>query len=116
MTRQGSCLDELQDDDFILDRLAGLSKVIPRSVMEQALIDSGRNHQRACKLCHRSMLWIVLAMGPAHPSADSPGLQARAADAARRKNTGAKQPVRRPTASRPRTGAARFRFDRETVG
>jgi Insertion element 4 transposase N-terminal/Transposase DDE domain len=63
MTRQGSCLDELQDDDFILDRLAGLSKVIPRSVMEQALIDSGRNQQRACKLCHRSMLWIVLAMG-----------------------------------------------------
>jgi Insertion element 4 transposase N-terminal/Transposase DDE domain len=63
MTRQGSCLDELQDDDFILDRLAGLSKVIPQSVMEQALIDSGRDHQRACKLCHRSMLWIVLAMG-----------------------------------------------------
>lgn len=63
MTRQGSCLEAIQDDDNILDRLAGLSKVIPQAVMEQALADSGRNEQRACKLCHRSMLWIVLAMG-----------------------------------------------------
>ena len=63
MTRQGSCWESLPDDDNILDRLAGLAKVIPQSVMEQALIDSGRNHQRACRLCHRSMLWVVLAMG-----------------------------------------------------
>ena len=63
MTRQGSCWEAFPDDDNILDRLAGLAKVIPESIMEQALIDSGRNHQRACRLCHRSMLWVVLAMG-----------------------------------------------------
>ncbi len=63
MTRQGSCLEAIQDDINILDRLAGLSKVIPQSVMEQALADSGRNQQRACPLGHRTMLWIVLAMG-----------------------------------------------------
>ena len=66
MTRQGSCLEAIQDTDpgdNILDRLAGLAKVIPQSVMEQALMDSGRNLQRACTLCHRNMLWVVLAMG-----------------------------------------------------
>jgi Insertion element 4 transposase N-terminal/Transposase DDE domain len=63
MTRQGSCWEAVPDDDNILDRLAGLTKVIPQSIMEQALIDSGRDQQRACRLCHRSMLWIVLAMG-----------------------------------------------------
>lgn len=63
MTRQGSCFEAFQDDDNILDRLAGLAKVIPQSIMDQALIDSGRDHQRACRLCHRSMLWVVLAMG-----------------------------------------------------
>ena len=63
MTRQGSCWETFPDDDNILDRLAGLAKVIPQSIMEQALIDSGRNQQRACRLCHRSMLWVVLAMG-----------------------------------------------------
>jgi len=63
MTRQGSCWEAFPDDDNILDRLAGLAKVIPQSIMEQALFDSGRNQQRACRLCHRSMLWVVLAMG-----------------------------------------------------
>jgi hypothetical protein len=31
--------------------------------MEQALSDSGRARQRACRLSHRVMLWVVLAMG-----------------------------------------------------
>lgn len=67
MTRQGSCPDSLQDDagnvGEYMDRLAGLVKIIPRSVMKQALEDSGRNNQRACELNHRTMLWVVLAMG-----------------------------------------------------
>jgi hypothetical protein len=63
MMRQGSCWEAFPDDDKILDRLAGLAKIIPQSIMEQALFDSGRDQQRACRLCHRSMLWIVLAMG-----------------------------------------------------
>lgn len=67
MTRQGSCLDSLQGDagnvGEYVDRLVGLAKIIPQSIMEQALKDSGRNKQRSCELCHRTMLWIVLAMG-----------------------------------------------------
>jgi hypothetical protein len=31
--------------------------------MEQALLETGRGEQRACRLSHRVMLWIVLAMG-----------------------------------------------------
>jgi hypothetical protein len=63
MTRQGCCWEPTQDGSAILDRLAGLSKVIPPSVMWQALSDSGRDKQRACRLSHEAMLWVVLAMG-----------------------------------------------------
>lgn len=63
MTRQGCCLKPTQDAGFMLDRLEGLSKVIPSEVMEQALIESERGKQRACKLSHQTMLWVVLAMG-----------------------------------------------------
>jgi hypothetical protein len=50
-------------DASILDRLAGLSKVIPPEVMEQALLQCGLDKQKTCRLSHRVMLWIVLAMG-----------------------------------------------------
>ena len=63
MTRQGCCVNPTPDVLTIVDRLAGLSKVIPPAVMEQALLDTGRTEQRACRLSHRVMLWIVLAMG-----------------------------------------------------
>ena len=63
MTRQGSCSDRAPEALTILDRLAGLSKVISPAVMEQALLDTGRAGQRACRLSHRVMLWVVLAMG-----------------------------------------------------
>src|SRR5271166_3818464 len=63
MMRQGSCLDPTPDALTVVDRLAGLSKVISPAVMEQALLDTGRAGQRACKLSHRVMLWVVLAMG-----------------------------------------------------
>jgi hypothetical protein len=63
MTRQGCYLEPTQDARCILDRLEGLSKVIPPEVMEQALSDTGRAQQRACRLSHRVMLWLVLAMG-----------------------------------------------------
>jgi len=46
-----------------LDRLAGLCQIIPPEVVEQALSESGRAEQRACPLSHRTMLWVVLAMG-----------------------------------------------------
>jgi Insertion element 4 transposase N-terminal len=62
MTRQGCCVVATQDAS-ILDRLEGLSKVIPPEVIEQALLQTGRDRQKACLLSHRVMLWIVLAMG-----------------------------------------------------
>jgi hypothetical protein len=63
MTRQGCWSLVAQDALEILDRLEGLSKVIPPEVMEQALLETGRDKQRACRLSHRVMLWVVLAMG-----------------------------------------------------
>src|SRR5260370_12785178 len=63
MTRQGSCLNPTPDALSVVDRLAGLSKVISPAVMEQALLDAGRADQRTCRLSHRVMLWVVLAMG-----------------------------------------------------
>jgi hypothetical protein len=63
MTRQGCCVVNTQDADNILDRLEGLSKVIPLQVVEQALLETGRDKQKDCRLSHRVMLWIVLAMG-----------------------------------------------------
>jgi len=62
MTRQGCCVVTTQDAN-ILDRLEGLSKVISPEIIEQALLQTGRDKQKACRLSHRVMLWIVLAMG-----------------------------------------------------
>jgi hypothetical protein len=62
MTRQGCCVVATQDAS-ILDRLEGLSKVIPPEVIEQALLQTGRDKQKACRLSNGVMLWIVLAMG-----------------------------------------------------
>jgi Insertion element 4 transposase N-terminal/Transposase DDE domain len=62
MPRQGCCVIPTQDAS-ILDRLEGLSKVIPPEVIEQALLQTGRDKQKACRLSHEVMLWIVLAMG-----------------------------------------------------
>jgi hypothetical protein len=62
MTRQRCCVVATKDAS-ILDRLEGLSKVIPPEVIEQALLQTGRDKQKACRLSHRVMLWIVLAMG-----------------------------------------------------
>jgi len=63
MTRQGRCSVPEPEALQVLDRLKGLSQVIPPAVMEQALLDTDRAQQRACRLSHRAMLWVVLAMG-----------------------------------------------------
>lgn len=63
MTRQGSCVNATPDALTVVDRLAGLSKVISQAVIEQALLNTDRDSQRACRLSHRVMLWVVLAMG-----------------------------------------------------
>jgi transposase IS4-like protein/DDE family transposase len=51
------------EDGRILDRLAGLEKVIPPELVARVLQETGRVNGRACKLTHEVMLWVVLAMG-----------------------------------------------------
>jgi Insertion element 4 transposase N-terminal/Transposase DDE domain len=63
MTRQGCCSELVDDASMFVDRLNGLVKVIPPEVFQQALRVSGRDGQRACRLSHEVMLWLVLAMG-----------------------------------------------------
>lgn len=63
MRQQGCSAAPIPDALSVVDRLAGLSKVISTEVMEQALSDTGKAGQRPCKLSHRVMLWVVLAMG-----------------------------------------------------
>ena len=108
MTRQGLCLDATQAPVNILDRLEGLSKVVPPEVMEQALSETGMSGQRSCKLSHRVMLWIVLAMGLL---THLPIRQVfkHAPNAAQRKDAFAKQPLRGASASGCRTRAAGLR-------
>lgn len=62
MRQHGCCIDS-GSESLILDRLAGLCKVISPEVIEQALSASDRAGQRRCQLSHRTMLWVVLAMG-----------------------------------------------------
>jgi len=47
----------------ILDRLAGLEKVIQQEALTQALLATGRVNRRPCCLTHEVVLWVVLAMG-----------------------------------------------------
>ncbi len=61
--RHECCWGPTDEVATLLDRLAGLSKIIPPEILEQALLDTGRGQQRACRLSHRVMLWVVLAMG-----------------------------------------------------
>ncbi len=63
MTRQGRCVLRPDRSGRILDRLAGLKKVITPALVRQALFVTGRHNPRACKLTHEVMLWVVLAMG-----------------------------------------------------
>ena len=63
MRQQGCSAAPIPNALSVVDRLAGLSKVISTAVMEQALSDTGKAGQRPCKLSHRVMLWVVLAMG-----------------------------------------------------
>lgn len=63
MTRQGSSTFSTDAAGRVLDRLAGLEKVISPDQVRQALLATGRANGHACKLSHEVMLWVVLAMG-----------------------------------------------------
>src|SRR5260221_1277550 len=62
--RHGCCCSFPADEaGRIVDRLAGLEKIIPLQMLRQALVFSGRVNGRSCPLTHEVMLWVVLAMG-----------------------------------------------------
>jgi len=63
MSEQGRSTLATGEDGRILDRLAGLEKVISPELVRQVLQASGRVNGRACKLTHEVTIWIVLAMG-----------------------------------------------------
>jgi hypothetical protein len=59
----GRCILPADDAGRVLDRLAGLEKVIRPEALRQALLASGRRNKRDCVLTHEVVLWVVLAMG-----------------------------------------------------
>lgn len=63
MTQEENCTSSADDPLFVLDRLAGLQKVISDEAVQQALDDTGRVQKRSCTLTLNVSLWIVLAMG-----------------------------------------------------
>ena len=63
MVEQGCSTLSTNEDGRVLDRLAGLEKVIPPELIRQVLAETGRVNGRACPLTHEVMLWVVLAMG-----------------------------------------------------
>jgi hypothetical protein len=63
MAEQGRSTLAAGEDGRILDRLAGLEKVIPAELVRQVLPATGRVNGRACELTQEVMLWVVLAMG-----------------------------------------------------
>ena len=63
MSEQGCSTLPSDIDGRIVDRLAGLEKIIQPERVRQALADTGRENNRGCKLTHCSMMWVVLAMG-----------------------------------------------------
>lgn len=63
MTRQGCSTFSTDEAGRILDRLAGLEKVITPDRIKQALVATDRVNRHQCKLNNEVMLWVVLAMG-----------------------------------------------------
>jgi len=108
MKQQGRCTLSANADGRVLDRLAGLEKIISPDLVRQAVLATGRSNERSCRLTHEVMLWVVLAMGLL---TDMPIRQvfkhARAAASGNRErpDTGAVQSVRGATTTRRRAGA-----------
>ena len=63
MREQGCSTFSADEQGRILDRLAGLEKIITIGLIRQALQSAGRFNQRACKLTYEVTLWVVVAMG-----------------------------------------------------
>ena len=63
MNEQGRSEFSTDVDGRILDRIAGLEKVIAPALVHQALADCGKQTKRVCKLTNEVMIWVVVAMG-----------------------------------------------------
>ena len=63
MLEQGRSRLSCDEGGRVLDRLAGLEKIISPEAVKQSLLATGRVGQRCCVLTHEVMLWIVLGMG-----------------------------------------------------
>ena len=61
-THEGSTLSSA-DEERLLDRLAGLEKIIAPELLREALAETGRVNVRRCRLSHEVMLWVMVAMG-----------------------------------------------------
>jgi len=60
---QGRCTVPVDEAGRILDRLAGLERIIHPEQIHQALDATGRVNSRKCALTHDVILWVVIAMG-----------------------------------------------------
>jgi len=63
MNEQGRSELPTDIDERILDRLAGLEKIILPEHVGKAIADTGKRNNQGCKLTHEIMMWVVLAMG-----------------------------------------------------
>ena len=63
MTRHGCSTFSTDESNRILDRLAGLEKIITPERITQALVATDRVNSHSCKLSNAVMLWVVLGMG-----------------------------------------------------
>jgi hypothetical protein len=63
MREQGRSTLAVGEDGRILDRLAGLEKIVSSELVRRVLQETGRVNGRACELTHEVMMWVVLAMG-----------------------------------------------------
>ena len=63
MNEQGCSELSVDLNGRILDRLAGLEKIISSELVAKALGDADKQNKRACTLTHEVMIWVVLGMG-----------------------------------------------------
>ena len=63
MVEQGCSRFSVDESGRILDRLAGLEKIILPGLVRRALAATGKQSTRRCSLTNEIMIWVVLAMG-----------------------------------------------------
>lgn len=63
MSEHGCSSFTADESGRILDRLAGMEKIISPELCMQALAKFGKQSTHKCKLTNEVMLWVVLAMG-----------------------------------------------------